>query len=738
MKGDNAANQAADRPWRTRWSDVWPFVAVAMIGVIILPFGWGQASPWIVVLFLVLTLLTLLMIAIGVRQHRRGWISIGAPLMVFLDLALARYAAGPALASGIAPLVLLPVLWIALKGTRTELIIAGVLSAAFFWVPAALIGPPAYPSGDWLRGLLTAAIALLVAPVIQRGVHQLAAANAQEREASQRAEAVTTRWRALLEQLPDMVVSRVGGQFGDIRQLETLGGSEKLKKQFAEIIMTRHQDAMLTLFERAARDRAEVELSDEPTRRTLEAIAVPMTDAEPPETLLLIRDVTRDREREHVLDRSRRQLAYLADHDPVSGLLNRRRFDQLLTEHLGRSDDGAVLMLDLDLFKQVNDTLGHAAGDRLLVKVSGILRDELRKTDAAARLGGDEFAILLPDADATTAKKVAGRLVERIRESVAAEGSRNPRVTASIGVVAVCAARRQGVDPVALADIMLYQAKARGRGRYVIFDDDEAQLPAVLTATRQDKITDALDHDGFVLQLQPIMNVADSRVVAAEALVRLREDGRLIAPGEFIEVAEGSELITRLDCQIIRQGAALLADLRSRVADFRLAINVSARSIGEPILEQTIMKSLAEHRLSGSALILEVTETAAIADLERAQAFAERMQQLGCSLSLDDFGVGFGTFTRLKRLAFDYVKINGEFVAGAPESSVDRSLVRSIVLLAHDLGKQVVAEYVADERRLELVRSAGADFAQGFQIGEPMPIDEFADHFVQAPMRHRY
>lgn len=451
----------------------------------------------------------------------------------------------------------------------------------------------------------------------------------------------------------------------------------------------------------------------------------------PAEALLVIRDVSREKQRERALDRSRRQLAYLADHDPASGLLNRRRFDNLLAEHLAGSGDGAVLMLDLDMFKQVNDALGHAAGDRLIARVAGILKDELRGNDAAARLGGDEFAVLLPDADGLGARRVAARLVDRIRDSGAVLGRQHPPVTASVGVAGICAARSPGVDPMKLADIMLYEAKAGGRGRYAVFDDEEAKLPAAgRTASRHERIERALDEGRLVVHLQPILDVAAGRISSAEALVRLREDEGLVAPAEFIQAAEETELIIRVDCSIAQQGIAMLARLRHHEPDFRLAINVSARSVGEPVLEETILGALADHGVPGSALTIEVTETAALAEFDRAQAFAHRMKQAGCCFALDDFGAGFGSFARLKRLTFDYVKIYGEFVAAAAESEVDRAVMRSIIRLAHDLGKQVVAEHVADERTLELVTREKVDLAQGFQIGPPMPIDEFVARFL--------
>lgn len=737
MASSTRSDPSADRPLRTRWSDVWPFVAVSLMGVAILPFGWRHASVWVVGLFVVLTLLTLAMVAVGVHRHRRTWLTTASPIMVFVVLAVARYLAGPTVASGIAPLVLLPVLWIALRGTRVELMIAGVLSAAFFWVPAALVGPPAYPAADWYRGLLCAAIALLVAPVIQRVVRQLAAANAQERQASRRAQAVTTRWRTLLAQLPDTVVGAVERRDGRVSKLEVLGGSEGLQSEFTAILR-RRPEMMRELLDRATGDRSEVELPDRASGRTLAAVAVPLPDTTPVEILLMVRDITREKQREWALERSQRQLAYLAEHDPLSGLFNRRRFDDVLAEHLEHTRDGALLLLDLDKFKQVNDTLGHAAGDDLIVSVAGIFRDELRGNDVAARFGGDEFAVLLREAGQAAAGTVAGRLVERIRGMVATLGSHYPSVSASIGVVPLELAQSHGLDPMTLADIMLYQAKAAGRDRYAVFDGGKPQLtPAGRAAVWQSRVSEALQEDALVLQLQPIVDLSDDRLVGAEALVRLREDGRLIPPGEFIEAAERSDLITRLDSAVVRKGVEMLAALRRHRSGLQLAINVSGRSLGQPVLEQTILESLDRHNLPGSALVLEVTETAAVADVDGARIFAERMKQLGCSFSLDDFGAGYGTFARLKDLTFDYVKIYGEFVAAALESEVDCSLMRSIIGLAHDLDKLVVAEYVADQQTLDLVRREGADFAQGFHLGKPMLFDEFVERFLTDPTSDR-
>jgi EAL domain-containing protein (putative c-di-GMP-specific phosphodiesterase class I) len=269
-----------------------------------------------------------------------------------------------------------------------------------------------------------------------------------------------------------------------------------------------------------------------------------------------------------------------------------------------------------------------------------------------------------------------------------------------------------------------------------VFTQATADLPsAVRGETLQARLDRAMAEDRLVLHLQPVLDVPLGRVVAAETLLRIFEDGRLVGPAEFIEAAEQSELIITLDSHILRRGIALVPRLRERDPDFRLAINVSARSIGDPLLEQTIVESLARHGVPGSALILEVTETAAMSEIEHAQAFAQKMRELGCSLALDDFGHAFGTFARLKRMTFDYIKIYGEFVTAAGESEIDCAVLRSIIRVAHDLDKRVVAEHVADQSTFDLVVREGADLVQGFHIARPMPIEDFLDQCLPQPAR---
>jgi diguanylate cyclase (GGDEF)-like protein/PAS domain S-box-containing protein len=430
--------------------------------------------------------------------------------------------------------------------------------------------------------------------------------------------------------------------------------------------------------------------------------------------------------------RYERQLAHLADHDVLTGLANRRAFDRALHEHDERcrrnGAQGAMMLLDLDHFKEVNDTLGHGAGDELIVSVAALLRSSFRGTDLVARLGGDEFAILLPDSDRAAAQVVAERLVRGIEAHAATLDGVRRRVTASVGVITFAAAQWQDADPMALADMLMYDAKEAGRNGFALLDESGERLPRVgARLAWRTRLERALEEDLFTLHLQPILDLRRGRIGSAEALVRLVDEDEPVSPGRFVYIAERHGLAPALDAWVIRHSVELLARLREVDPDFELEVNLSGHSIGDPMVEDTIVRALAQHHVEPSALVLEVTETAAVAVVERARAFAARMTAIGTRFALDDFGAGFGSFYYLKHLAFDFIKIDGEFVANCHASSVDRSILRSIVGIAQDLGKQTVAEFVGDAVTLDVVRRLGVDFAQGFHVGRPVPAADFID-----------
>ncbi|MDQ3161419.1 MAG: EAL domain-containing protein, partial [Actinomycetota bacterium] len=428
------------------------------------------------------------------------------------------------------------------------------------------------------------------------------------------------------------------------------------------------------------------------------------------------------------------KLSHLADHDPLSGLFNRRRFEHELarqvayTERYGTA--ATLLMLDLDNFKYVNDTLGHATGDELLVRVSSAMVERLRETDIIARLGGDEFAIILPETDAAAGELVAVNLIETIKhDGVVLHEGRAIQVTASIGI----ASFEKGValTPAELmmhADVAMYDAKEAGRGRFAVHDPQAGSARLAQTVTWAERIRGALANDGFVLYQQPILDLKLGQVTRHELLLRMvGPDGEHIAPATFLYIAERFGLSGDIDSWVVRQAVALIAGQERLGRRLQLEVNLSGLSLTSPEVLATIKEELAQSAIDPACLTFEITETAAIVNIQKARSFAERIAQLGCGFALDDFGAGFGSFYYLKHLPFDVLKIDGEFVRNLTESVKDKLVVQSLARIATELGKKTVAEFVEDDATLELVRSYGVDFAQGFGIGRPQPVSEWLE-----------
>lgn len=424
------------------------------------------------------------------------------------------------------------------------------------------------------------------------------------------------------------------------------------------------------------------------------------------------------------------RLQHLASHDPLTGLLNRRAFSEELDRHVERvrrsGSRGAVLMLDLDHFKTVNDLFGHGAGDRLIIEVAHRLRSRLRATDTLCRLGGDEFAVLLPDADDHGAALVAQTLLEAVRAADIADTPTPRRTTASIGLVNVVAAESlSGEGLLVNADLALYDAKDAGRDRvetYRAGPQDRLRTEARISWV--DRIHRALDDHDFVLHYQPIRDLATGRIVALEALVRLQQDdGDLVLPGSFLPVAERYGLAPRIDRWVLERSVTDLALLEHEGLDVTVSANLSAHSLSEPTLLATLETLLARHAVTPSRLLLELTESAAIDDLPQAQAFARRLRALGCRLALDDFGSGFGSFYYLKHLPFDVLKIDGEFVRSCTEERLDRHIVSAIVDIARGAGSVTVAEHVVNDACAARLLDLGVDQGQGYHLGRPASLE---------------
>ena len=381
-------------------------------------------------------------------------------------------------------------------------------------------------------------------------------------------------------------------------------------------------------------------------------------------------------------------------------------------------------MLDLDNFKYVNDTLGHSVGDALIRAVASTLRHRLRDSDLIARLGGDEFAVLLPTADAADAQRVAEAVLHAVRENgVVVREGRRARTTVSVGVMPLAdGAARSAEDVVAAADLAMYAAKELGRNRAEVFDAAGSHAARMEARFRWvERVRQALDYDQFTLVAQPILDLATGEVTQHELLLRLREGEQLLAPGLFLYIAERHGLARPIDRWVIHAAIALAASTASQDSG-RLELNVSADSLSDPELPGFIADELREHRVDPSRLVFEVTETAAIENMDVARQFVDEISDLGCAFALDDFGAGFGSFYYLKYLKFDYLKIDGEFIRQLPANPADQLIVTAIVTAARGLGKRTIAEYVGDPQTVSLLRGLGVDYAQGYHIGHPSPV----------------
>lgn len=425
------------------------------------------------------------------------------------------------------------------------------------------------------------------------------------------------------------------------------------------------------------------------------------------------------------------QLQYLADHDALTGMFNRRRFEQELDRELARASrygmGGAVIAIDIDHFKYINDSLGHSVGDELIAHAGAIFRAHVRATDIIARLGGDEFAVILPGAQTDEAVLVAEKLLTALRDEGRIEtisGSR--RVTASIGVAQFTQQSATSEEVLIEADIAMYDAKEAGRDRVGVYDRaEERQKRMQARLTWAERIRDALETDRFVLHAQPIVSLAGDEAPRHELLIRMLDGGDdLVPPGTFLYIAERFDLIQPIDRWVLGQAIALLAAERRRGNEINLSVNLSAKSITDATLPAFVADELANAGIDGQGLCVEVTETAAIVNVDRAKSFAETLGEFGCEFALDDFGAGFASFYYLKHMVFDYVKIDGEFIRSLPQSHVNRLVVKSVVDISRGLGKRTIAEFVGDHETAELLRRYGVDFGQGFYLAKPQPLDQ--------------
>ncbi|MFV2055082.1 MAG: putative bifunctional diguanylate cyclase/phosphodiesterase, partial [Thiohalomonadales bacterium] len=420
-------------------------------------------------------------------------------------------------------------------------------------------------------------------------------------------------------------------------------------------------------------------------------------------------------------------LRTMAEHDSLTGLYNREYFMTELdrvVENIKRGvrGDFALLYIDLDNFKFVNDTLGHMAGDQLLVEVTRMFTHRNRKSDLLARLGGDEFAILIYGAKRTQVIAAAEAHRKLLSDYVFKYDGKVVNIGCTIGLSLFGQETLPKEDLLAQADIACHIAKRSGRNRIHVYESDDRRS---VTEMSEDMgwatlIKNAIDNDKFVLLGQPIAETMTNYIDRYEILLRMRgDDGKDILPAGFLPAAERFGFIRSIDRWVVRRAIAMLAKMRAQNPNCHFAINLSAKSLDDRTMFNTITSALEQHGVKPTAVTFEITENVAIANMSSAVEFLKRLRILGCKTALDDFGVGYSSFAYLKDLPVDFVKIDGSFVRNISTETLQYTMVRSMHDVAHAMGKQTVAEYVDSQESLDKLKQIGVDFVQGFYIGKP-------------------
>ncbi len=438
-----------------------------------------------------------------------------------------------------------------------------------------------------------------------------------------------------------------------------------------------------------------------------------------------IRGTARDITEEHL---ATQRIEHLAMHDALTDLPNRVSLQRTVESALQSGGVGALLFLDIDHFKYVNDNFGHRTGDQLLLGVGSVLRDLMRGLNGELyRLGGDEFAIHLPSAlrkEAVEAGELALDAVRRYRFQ-AADNKVISNLAASAGIALY---PFHGNDVLALlsnVDIAMYQAKDLGRNRHVLFDQASAGLRSTHRRIHwAKKLRDALDEDRLVLFQQPVVQLKDRKTMHHEVLLRIRdEDGRHIMPGNFIELAESLGLIQEIDMRVVEKLLAHLREHGRSDEKLRYFVNLSRVSISDPHWIRRITALLRDSGVNPSQLVFEITETAAMSEIDVTITFIKHLKEMGCRFALDDFGAGFSSFYYLKRFDVDYLKIDGSFIRDLATDEGSRIFVRALNDVARGLDKQVIAEWVETPEALNLLLGMGTQFGQGYLFQRPAPLE---------------
>ena len=424
------------------------------------------------------------------------------------------------------------------------------------------------------------------------------------------------------------------------------------------------------------------------------------------------------------------QLSWQATHDALTGLANRRQFEYLLEQMLetakAQGKHHAVLYVDLDQFKVVNDTCGHVAGDELLKQLALILQEEIRESDTLARLGGDEFGVLLEGCPPSRAETIANQIRERVRDFRFVWEDKTFKVGTSIGMVAVTAESQSLASVLSAADAACYIAKDKGRNRVWVHQAGDQEIVRHHGEMELvSRITAAFEDDRFCVYKQQIRATNGRGGIDRyyEVLLRMiSEDGELLSPMAFIPAAERYGVMPNIDRWVVRRVFEWLSEPANAGSVDRLSINLSGQSLSDDHFLDFVVDCFRQGRADPAKVCFEITETAAIANWVKALKLVKDLRAMGCEFALDDFGSGMSSFSYLKNLPVDYIKIDGSFVRDMNHDRLDRAMVESIHQIGHVMGVKTIAEYVETDAILEAVEALGVDFAQGDAVHKPEPL----------------
>ncbi len=723
--------EGADVAWR-----IAPFVVAGILPFALVPVAGLSFADTRVAIAAAMVPIVVASALLVPWQRLPAWPQAILPLSYFVILALLREADGSTL-SIFDPLLSIPITWFAIYGTGRELAVSIVAMALTVLLPDVLSGVSVHDE-QVQRAIVAVGLASTVGPAVHALVLALRRTTNELSEAEERFR------RAFDDSQVGMALTSTAGRFQRVNRAlcEITGYSrdELVGKTFGEITHPDDIEADLEALRELVEgerygyrtEKRYIHAAGHPVWISLNVSPIYEGDGPPGYLIAQVEDISDRKESEERLTRQ-------ALHDSLTGLPNRTLFsDRVRMASSRRGVRGfAIIYLDLDGFKLVNDTLGHAAGDQVLIEVARRLEPLLRVGDTLARLGGDEYALLCEEVGDEEVRAIADRVIETMAEPIEVQG-RAITQAASIGV-ALYEADGSPTEPDQMlgeADLAMYRAKAAGKSRYALFESWMRQGDTDRTGLERE-LRAALERDEITVHYQPEVDLHSGEITGAEALVRWQHPDRgLLEPAQFLFVAESSDLISQIDDFVLREACFQAARWRQELPDgdrFTVSVNVSERRLADPGLSGKIAQAISDARLPASSLCLEIAEWAVMDRRAAALRAIPDLEQLGIRLLIDDFGIAISSFGSLKRLPrLNAIKIDASFIAGLGRSREDSAGVAAIVGLAHGLGLTATAEGLEREEQLRELQALHCDRGQGYYFARPQPPAALGELLISA------